>query len=101
MRRSAAGVPVVENDIYGELAITGEPLPRLKQLDRRGGTVLLRSFSKVSFPGLRVGWVIGPKPSSPACAELKQSPICTPISFHRRSCWSLPNRAVWPRTGRE
>jgi 2-aminoadipate transaminase len=24
--------------------------------------VLLRSFSKVSFPGLRVGWAVGPKP---------------------------------------
>jgi 2-aminoadipate transaminase len=24
--------------------------------------VLLRSFSKVSFPGLRVGWALGPKP---------------------------------------
>ncbi len=58
----AAGVPVLENDAYGELRYTGEPLPALKQLDESGGTVLLRSFSKVSFPGLRVGWAIGPRP---------------------------------------
>jgi DNA-binding transcriptional MocR family regulator len=58
----AAGVPVVENDPYGELRYRGEPLPALKQLDAHGGTVLLRSFSKASFPGLRVGWVVGPKP---------------------------------------
>jgi 2-aminoadipate transaminase len=57
-----AGVPVIENDAYGELRYHGEPLPPLKRLDRRGGTVLLRSFSKVSFPGLRVGWALGPKP---------------------------------------
>jgi 2-aminoadipate transaminase len=57
-----AGVPVIENDAYGELRYQGEPLPPLKHLDRRGGTVLLRSFSKVSFPGLRVGWALGPKP---------------------------------------
>jgi 2-aminoadipate transaminase len=56
------GVPVIENDAYGELRYSGEPLPALKQLDESGGTVLLRSFSKVSFPGLRVGWVLGPKP---------------------------------------
>ncbi|MEO8596160.1 MAG: PLP-dependent aminotransferase family protein [Candidatus Solibacter sp.] len=54
-------VPVVENDAYGELRYSGEPLPALKQLDDGGGTVLLRSFSKVSFPGLRVGWALGPK----------------------------------------
>ena len=58
----AAGVPVVENDAYGELRYHGEPLPAIKQLDESGGTVLLRSFSKVSFPGLRVGWALGPKP---------------------------------------
>jgi len=58
----AAGVPVVENDSYGELRYRGEALPALKQLDGSGGTVLLRSFSKVSFPGLRVGWALGPKP---------------------------------------
>jgi 2-aminoadipate transaminase len=56
------GVPVLENDAYGELRYSGEPLPALKQLDESGGTVLLRSFSKVSFPGLRVGWAVGPKP---------------------------------------
>jgi len=57
-----AGVPVVENDAYGELRYSGEPLPALKQLEDRGGVVLLRSFSKVSFPGLRVGWALGPRP---------------------------------------
>jgi 2-aminoadipate transaminase len=58
----AAGVPVVENDAYGELRYHGEPLPAIKELDESGSTVLLRSFSKVSFPGLRVGWAVGPKP---------------------------------------
>jgi 2-aminoadipate transaminase len=55
------GVPLIENDPYGELRYRGEPLPALKRLDQRGGTVLLRSFSKVSFPGLRVGWALGPR----------------------------------------
>lgn len=58
----AARVAVVENDAYGELRYSGDPLPAIKQLDESGSTVLLRSFSKVSFPGLRVGWVVGPKP---------------------------------------
>src|SRR5579864_6831333 len=57
----ASGVPVIENDAYGELRYHGQAVPSLKQLDQRGGTVLLRSFSKVSFPGLRVGWALGPK----------------------------------------
>ncbi len=57
----AAATPVLENDSYGDLRYTGNHLPALKHLDDSGGTVLLRSFSKVSFPGLRVGWALGPK----------------------------------------
>lgn len=55
-----AGVIVIENDIYGALAYEGDPFPTIKRLDETGDTVLLRSFSKVAFPGLRVGWIVGP-----------------------------------------
>jgi DNA-binding transcriptional MocR family regulator len=68
-----AKVPVVENDAYGELRYQGEPLPAVKQLDEQGSTVLLRSFSKVSFPGLRVGWVVGPKPLLDRLRQAKES----------------------------
>lgn len=57
-----AGAVLVENDIYGGLRYQGQPLPAVKQVDGSAHTVLLRSFSKISFPGLRVGWVIGPRP---------------------------------------
>jgi 2-aminoadipate transaminase len=69
----AAAVPVVENDPYVELRYSGDPVPALKQLDEHGGTVLLRSFSKVSFPGLRVGWVLGPKPLLDRLRHAKES----------------------------
>lgn len=67
-----SGTIVVENDLYGELRYKGESLPGLKQLDDTGGVVLLRSFSKITFPGLRVGWVIGPKPLLARLAQAKQ-----------------------------
>ncbi len=68
----SAGALVVENDIYGELRYDGEPAAPLKRLDDSGHTVLLRSFSKTTFPGLRVGWIIGPKPLVARLAEAKQ-----------------------------
>jgi 2-aminoadipate transaminase len=69
----AAGVPVVENDAYGDLRYAGDALPAIKQLDDGGGTVLLRSFSKVSFPGLRVGWALGPKPLIDRLRQAKEA----------------------------
>ena len=35
-------------------------------------TILLRSFSKVAFPGLRVGWAIGPRAVISRMVEAKQ-----------------------------
>ena len=67
------GVVLVENDIYGELRYRGAPLPTLKQLDESGNTILLRSYSKVSFPGLRVGWAIAPRAVLARLAEAKQT----------------------------
>jgi len=68
-----AGLIVIENDIYGELRYEGAPLPTLKQLDSTGDVLQIKSFSKLAFPGLRVGWVTGPQAVVQRLAELKQS----------------------------
>lgn len=67
-----AGVVLVENEIYSDLRYSGDPLPGLKKLDERGDVVELRSFSKIAFPGLRVGWVIAPHALIARLAEAKQ-----------------------------
>ncbi|MCL6480396.1 MAG: PLP-dependent aminotransferase family protein [Firmicutes bacterium] len=54
-------VPVVEDHIYARLRFAGPPLPSLKALDRAGMVIQLDSFSKVGFPGLRVGWCLAPE----------------------------------------
>jgi len=68
----AFGAVVVENDIYGDLRYRGEDVPLVKRLDASGDTVLVGSFSKITFPGLRVGWVVGPRPLVSRLAEAKQ-----------------------------
>jgi 2-aminoadipate transaminase len=68
----AAGCVLIENDIYGELRYEGEGAASMKEIDDTGDTVLLRSFSKLTFPGLRVGWVIAPKPLVARLTEAKQ-----------------------------
>ncbi len=67
------GVVVVENDIYSQLRYTGEAIPSLKQLDATGNVILLRSYSKIAFPGLRVGWVIAPREMISRLAEEKHT----------------------------
>jgi 2-aminoadipate transaminase len=68
----AAGVPVVENDVYGALRYSGEPVKSLKQMDDAGIVIRLNSFSKIAFPGLRVGWVTGRRELIAAMSARKQ-----------------------------
>jgi 2-aminoadipate transaminase len=66
------GLPVIENDVYGALRYSGEPLPSLKSMDETGLVVRLNSFSKIAFPGLRVGWMTGRKELIGRAAARKQ-----------------------------
>ncbi len=49
---------IVEDDPYGEIRFEGEPLPSLLALAGKERVVALRTFSKISFPGLRLGWIV-------------------------------------------
>lgn len=52
------GVPLLEDDPYGELRFEGETAPPLASLPGMAAqTVLLNSASKVMAPGVRVGWL--------------------------------------------
>lgn len=54
-----AGIPVVEDDVYGELHHgSARPLP-LKAFDTEGQVLYCSSFSKCLAPGYRVGWSLG------------------------------------------
>ncbi len=54
----AHDVPLVEDDVYGDLAFDGRRPRPIKAFDRRGSVLYCSSFSKTLSPGLRVGWAI-------------------------------------------
>lgn len=58
---SKYGVPVIEDNPYGELRFQGEPLPSVKSFDSTGNILCTGSFSKIFCPGFRIGWIAGDK----------------------------------------
>ena len=66
-------VPIIEDHIYARLLARGDRLPSLKQMDRANVVVQTDSFSKVAFPGLRVGWVVAPANVIDRLRVVKQS----------------------------
>jgi 2-aminoadipate transaminase len=62
------GVPIIEDDPYGQLRYEGEHLPSLAVMDARargdkpfsGNVIYLSTFSKTLAPGLRLAWIVAP-----------------------------------------
>jgi 2-aminoadipate transaminase len=54
------GVPMIEDDPYGDLRYSGLPLPSFRALLEGDDAVYLGTFSKTLAPGLRLGYVVGP-----------------------------------------
>lgn len=64
-------LPVVEDDVYGELWIDKPPPQSLKSLDESGNVLYIGSVSKTLSPGLRIGWVVGPETVINRLADIK------------------------------
>ena len=73
------GVPVVEDQAYDQLQLSGEALPTMLALDREtaspdGAIVLyLGTVSKSLTPGLRVGWIVAPGAVHGKLVSVKQA----------------------------
>lgn len=56
------GVPILEDDLYGDLDLDGGAPGPLKLDDGAGSVIYLGSFSKSISPALRIGWMVAPEP---------------------------------------
>jgi DNA-binding transcriptional MocR family regulator len=70
-------LPIVEDDAYRHLHLEHEPPPSLKQLDHSGNVIYINTFSKLLFPGLRVGWIAATRPLIRLLTRLKELSITT------------------------
>lgn len=57
---SARDFVIVEDDYEFETNYVGEPEPALKSMDTEDRVIYIGSLSKSLFPGLRLGFVVGP-----------------------------------------
>ncbi len=85
---SRYGVPILEDDPYGQLRYEGEHQPPLVEIDSeyhgerqgkaaasgqfRGGVIYISSLSKTLAPGLRIAWVVAPADVIGRLVQIKQ-----------------------------
>jgi GntR family transcriptional regulator/MocR family aminotransferase len=65
-------VPIVEDGFDGSLSYGRRPIGPLKAIDREGLVVYIGTFSKILFPGLRLGWLVAPRPIAERLQTAKQ-----------------------------
>jgi len=66
------GIPLIEDNPYGDLCYSGEPLPKMLNMNP-SGVIYMGSFSKVLTPGIRLGYVVGPVPLIRKLEQAKQA----------------------------
>jgi 2-aminoadipate transaminase len=87
------GVPIVEDDPYGQLRYDGDHIPSVVSLDSEyrgpngghysGNVIYLSTFSKLLAPGLRLAWVIAPQQVIQKLVTTKQGADLHTASFNQ------------------
>jgi 2-aminoadipate transaminase len=86
------GVPIVEDDPYGQLRYEGEHLPSLVYLDSQfrgdvgaytGNVIYLSTFSKLLAPGIRMAWVVAPEQVIKKLVHTKQAADLHTATFNQ------------------
>jgi len=93
------GVPIVEDDPYGQLRYDGDHIPSVATLDSRyrndndgeytGSVIYLSTFSKVLAPGLRLAWVIAPPQVIRKLVMAKQAADLHTSSFNQHVAYEV------------
>jgi 2-aminoadipate transaminase len=88
------GVPIVEDDPYGQLRYEGQGLPSLIALDHAqpqgsANVIYLSTFSKTLAPGLRLGWIVAPRDIIAKLVQIKQGADLHTSSFDQRVAYEV------------
>ena len=76
---------IVEDDYESEMSFLKPAYPALKSLDKNGRVIYVGSFSKSLFPGLRLGYLVGPAPFIREARALRASVLRHPPGHIQRT----------------
>lgn len=93
------GVPIIEDDPYGQLRYEGDHLPSVVALDDQyrdncdscyhGNVIYLSTFSKTLAPGLRLAWVVAPPEVIRKLVQAKQGADLHTATFNQMVAYEV------------
>lgn len=103
---NSQGVPIIEDDPYGQLRYEGEHLPPVVVLDDEirskefpvysGNVIYTSTFSKILAPGLRLAWVVAPVDVIKKLVQAKQGSDLNTSTFNQFVAYELA-KSPWMR----
>jgi len=88
-----AGVPLVEDNPYGDLWYD-EPPPAPIASRWHDGVIYLGSFSKILAPGFRLGYIVAPRELFPKLLQAKQAADLHTPGFNQRVCHEVVSQGL-------
>ena len=76
---------IIEDDYECETSFAANPTPALKSLDKNDRVIYIGSLSKTLSPGLRLGYMVGPKPLIQEIREFRRMMLRHPPMNNQRS----------------
>ena len=94
------GVPIIEDDPYGQLRYEGDHIKPLVVIDAEclecehngrfsGNVIYMSTFSKTLAPGLRLGWIVAPKEVIHRLVQAKQGTDLHSSSFDQMVAYEV------------
>ncbi len=92
------GMPVIEDDPYGQLRFEGDDIPSVFNLSARPregvssyneNIIYLSTFSKILSPGMRLAWVLGPAEVISRLVQIKQGVDLHTSSFTQMIAYEI------------
>ncbi|MFZ2097773.1 MAG: PLP-dependent aminotransferase family protein [Anaerolineales bacterium] len=93
------GVPLIEDDPYGQLRYEGEHIPSIVVLDGQmrenhgncyhGNVIYISTFSKILAPGLRLAWMIAPPEVIHKLVQAKQGADLHTATFNQMAAYEV------------
>lgn len=76
---------LIEDDYESQTSFEGDPFPTLKSMDHNGRVIYIGSLSKTLAPGIRLGYVVGPRELICELRNVRRLNIRHPTAFIQRA----------------
>ncbi len=87
------GIPIVEDDPYGELRFEGEDITPIMVMHKEN-VIYLSTFSKILAPGIRLGWVVAPENIIRKLVQAKQATDLHTSTFIQMIAHDIVKRGI-------